>query len=300
MKRNLFFILIWLMALSVTVVFADDTLPDTGTGKPSQPVTVNAYEAPDNSDKTPNLITTPGLLTTNFEAVDGFSPGYCAGHNGWTAFTTSSNEGHIDAANPAAGTQNLRIDRDTNALRGANTGCFSPDSGPMPEENSYRVEVDVAISANGGADYNVVAQSPNQGFITARVRFDWLGNIFVLDNLGTGLVEVNTGVPYIVGPYRTLRLDIDSTANTIDYYYGGNLIYSGVVFAGTTVEQIVLFSDNWHNGDIGDFDNLRVINQSPTAINLVDQSVNQPISIFLVSSVVLLALLTLVTLSIRK
>ena len=50
-------------------------------------------------------------------------------------------------------------------------------------------------------------------------------------------------------------------------YWGGSLIYSGIagVFAGSSIEQVVLISDNWHNpGESGDFDNLNVTPEPAT------------------------------------
>ena len=183
-------------------------------------------------------------------------------------FAASAVEGHIDTANPASGDQHLRISYDPAAGQGSYTGAFTPDVGPLPVVPSD-VSVDVAISASGGADYDVVPQAPSQGFLTARVSFEYMGNIWILDDVGAGLQFVDTGVAWNIGPYTTLRILVDPGASTIDYYYGGSLIYSSVagVFAGTTIEQIVLISDNWHTTDDGDFDNL-VNNYYPTAVSL--------------------------------
>ena len=94
----------------------------------------------------------------------------------------------------------------------------------------------------------------------------------MLDDPGTGLVFVDTGVDWIAGGYRDLPIDIDAGANTIDYYYGGSLIYSsqGGVFAGATTEQVVLMSDNWQLDEYGagDFDNL-VFTPEPGMLSLL-------------------------------
>ncbi len=213
----------------------------------------------------------PGNLTTGFEAVDGFVPGYIGGQSGWTAFPASLSEGHIDTFNPDAGAQHLRISKDSTIGTGTLTGAFSPDQGPLAVGPSS-VSVDIAISNTGGADYDVVPQAPSQGFLSARVKFNFLGNIFVLDDLGAGLIFVDTGVAWNVGPYTNLTINIDPVANTIDYFYGGAPIYSSVagVFAGTTTEQVVLLSDNFHlAGESGDFDNFSVVEVDvcPTDVN---------------------------------
>ncbi len=213
----------------------------------------------------------PGNLTTGFEAVDGFVPGFIGGQSGWTTFAASLTQGHIDTANPAAGAQHLRISKDPALASGILTGAFSPDQGPLAVGPSS-VSVDIAISNTGGADYDVSPQAPSQAMISARVKFSFVGNIFIVDDLGAGLVFVDTGVAWNAGPYTNLTINIDPVANTIDYIYGGAPIYSSVggVFAGTTIEQVVLFSDNFHvAGESGDFDNFSVveIDVCPTDVN---------------------------------
>ncbi len=206
---------------------------------------------------------------TGFEPAEGFAPGYVNLQAGWTTFSASDAEGHIDTANPAAGVQHLRISDDPAAPDGSLTGGFSPDQGLLPA-GQYSVSVDVAIGASGGADYDVIPQAPSQEFLSARVKFSWLGDILVLDDIGAGLEFVDTDVDWVEGAYTNLAIDLDADANTIDYYYGGSLIYSSVagVYAGTSIEQVVLASDNYQFGEHGDFDNL-VITPEPASLALL-------------------------------
>lgn len=255
MKRKLFLVLILLTAFGATSVFAGGAV----TSKPSPSLSDKAMGAADGS----NFI--PGLITTDFEAADTFAPGFCAGQNGWTAFVASTVEGHIDTANPAGGTQHLRVSSDPANATGTLTGCFSPDLGALPADNIYTTSVDVAITNANGADYGVVLQSPNQGFITARVNFRFTGPIQVFE----GGDFVDTGATWTPGAYRNLTIVVNSTAGTIAYSYDGVLIHTGPLVGGTTVEQVVLFSDNWQVTDEhGDFDNLSTTRQTPTAIGL--------------------------------
>lgn len=188
-----------------------------------------------------------------------FVPGFVGGQQGWTTFAASTVQPVISTANPAAGSQELRLDNDPAVAAGTYVGGFSPVQGPLGA-GQYVVSVDVAISATGGANYIVVPQAPSQSFLTARVEFDWLGDIYVLDDVGSGLALIDTGFAWTPGSYKNLTIDIDSIANTIDYYYDGGLFYSSVagVFAGTSVEQVVLFCDNYQYGETGDMDNLSV------------------------------------------
>ena len=204
-----------------------------------------------------NRSTGPGSLATGFEAAEGFVPGAIFGQVGWGAFQTAP-EGHIDNVNPAAGSQHLRVSKDASLPTGTNVGAFTPDLGPLLAGSST-TSVDVAISATGGADYFVVGQSNSEQLLTWEVDFGFLGTILVVDDIGAGLVFVDTGVVWAVGPYQNLTVCDDPVAGSTDYYYNGALIYSQVThLSGTRVEQAVLFSDNWQASDNGDFDNLTI------------------------------------------
>jgi len=194
-----------------------------------------------------------------FEAGEGFAPGYIDGQAGWTAFAASVVEGHIDTANPFTGAQHLRISNDPAVGAGTNIGAISPNV-PDTVVDASSLMVWIAIGATGGADYDVVPQALSQGFLTAGVKFSYLGDIQVLDDVGAGLVLVDTGADWVPATYNLLEIFVDPVADTIDYYYGGSLIYSSVagVFAATVIEQVVLLSDNFSIGESGDFDELAI------------------------------------------
>lgn len=198
------------------------------------------------------------VLVTGFEPAEGFSPGYCA-QNGWTAFSVSTAEGHIDTANPATGTQHLRISGDSSITAGNLTGCFSPVLlGSATGITMTHTMVDIFISGTGGADYDIVPQAPSQGFLTARVKFSFDGNILVLDDPGTGLNFQDTTVDWTPNSWFTLSILADPANDTIEYAIDGTTIYTGSTVAGTIVEQIVILSDNFQANDSGDFDNVRI------------------------------------------
>jgi len=212
--------------------------------------------------------------TWGFEAGEGFAPGFIGGQAGWTAFAASVAEGHIDTANPHAGSQHLRISNDPAVAAGTLLGAFSPlVADPIVDASS--VSVYVAIGDVGGADYDVVPQSPTQGLLTARVKFDFEGNIQVLDDVGAGLVFVDTGADWVPITYNLLEIYVDPVGNTIDYWYGGSLIYSSVVgvVAATIIEQVVLLSDNFNAGESGDFDDL-VIDRGDVPVELQSLSLD--------------------------
>lgn len=212
-----------------------------------------------------------GAFSTGFEVVDGFAIGGLP-QNGWTEFAATPNGASISGAHPAAGSQHLRIEKDAAAGNGSLSGGFSPDAGALGA-GYYAVSVDFATNDVAGADYDIVPQAPSQGSLSARMKFSWTGDILVLDDTGAGLAFVDTGADFIAdGAYRNASIIIDSINDTIDYYYNGSLIYSSVtgVVAGTSVEQVVLLSDNFQNaGGWGDFDNLSVVVPAPGALALM-------------------------------
>jgi len=211
------------------------------------------------------MATSGPLYSTGFEAADGFGPGPINGQQGWTNFAANDNIPAISNANPASGEQHLRNSKGPGTNASSN-GAFSPNLGPQ-SANRYIVSVDFASNDDGGADHMIVAQAPSQGFLSWRLHFDWQGNIRVLDDVGSGLQFINTGASWAAdGQYRNLTVDLDYANDTIDYYFDGSLIYSSVagVFAGTAIEQVILFGDNWYTqGGWGDWDNLIVTQKLP-------------------------------------
>lgn len=202
--------------------------------------------------------------STGFESAEGFAPGYIGGQSGWTTFTSSTAEAHVDTANPFAGSQHMRISKDPALGSGSLTGGFSPDLGPLLPSQSY-LSVMLNISNVDGADYDVVPQAPSQSLLSARVKFSFTGDLLVLDDTGGGLAFTDTGFDWgpLAGSYMRLEVLLDNGANSIDYKINGSTVYSSVagVFAGTTFEQAVLLSDNFQLlGESGDFDNLDIVN----------------------------------------
>lgn len=202
-------------------------------------------------------------LQTGFETAEGFTANMPCQQNGWTNFTASQTQGHISTLHPASGSQHIRISYDPAVARNTSTGCFSPNLGPQPATEQV-AQADIAISDIGGADYDFVIQSPSQGLITARVKFYYLGDIWVMDDDGASGVEfVDTGANWTVGPYQEIRIEVNPGTNTITYYYNANLIYTSSLFAGSSIEQVIWMSDNWHMGDVGDFDSVSISNLQP-------------------------------------
>jgi hypothetical protein len=77
------------------------------------------------------------------------------------------------------------------------------------------------------------------------MEFDFGGNIVVIDDLGAGGVFVDTGVAFIQDQYVEASINLETVAGNIEYSYNGSVIYTGNIWAGTRVEQIILASDNF-------------------------------------------------------
>jgi hypothetical protein len=138
---------------------------------------------------------------------------------------------------------------------GIGAGTLSIAFSPLivqPASSPHQVKLQIYISNDGGADYDVANQSPAEGFVAWRVKFSWSdtpgtgpGTIFIVDDLGLGAEYVDTGVIWNEGVYTELKVQFDPSANTINYYYGGVLIYVGTVFGASKGDQLVFIHDNF-------------------------------------------------------
>jgi len=143
--------------------------------------------------------------STGFEANEGYLPGLISGQNGCT--------------------QHLRMTKDASNPTGTLIGAFSPNLGSLPVNLLCRVSLQISISANGGASYDVVANAPSHGSGSWRVKFHESGSIQVYNRVDGLNIYDDTGVPWPVGSYFNLTVVADNSRNQIDYYMNGNLIY---------------------------------------------------------------------------
>lgn len=189
------------------------------------------------------------ILATGFEAPDGFVLGPLEPQNGYIASGTNLPWISVSDLNPASGARHLRIIKDVTAQVGTNRIGLTPHF-VMSANSPSQVRQMVSISNDGGATYDCVGYAPQQGVpygIAWRVRFNATGGagtgpgtILIEDGIG---VYVDTGVPWIQGSYRELKVQFDPDNNQIRYSYGGVPIYTSTIWAATAVEQ-VLWSQN--------------------------------------------------------
>lgn len=208
---------------------------------------------------------------TGFEVADGFEPGEFP-QGGWSPYGAVPSGASVSDAHPDSGSQHLRIRRVPGAPLASATGAYSPELGAQPP-GRFVLRLRFASNDRAGADYEIIPESGSQGLLSARMVFKGSGDIMVLDDVGAGLTLVDTGANWVAGgKYRTIKIILDSVADTIDYYYNGSLIHSSVsgVFAGTTIEQIAIEGRNFNDsGNWGDFDDLSLTLPAPGALTLI-------------------------------
>lgn len=216
-----------------------------------------------------------------FEQGEGFVLGPIEPQLGWTATGVNLPWASVSAALPFTGLRHLRLIRNPASGLGVQHLALGPNNA-QPANQPSTVYCKINISNDQGADYDVISQAPSQAFTTWRVKFSFSdavgtgpGTIFVLDNPGNVLQFVDTGVLWTPGVYKELRVDLDPAGTQIRYYYDGALIYTGAIFAGTSVEQVLFRTDNFQlAGETGDIDALSVqtLNEGPVAVRNVTWS----------------------------
>lgn len=206
-----------------------------------------------------------------FETAEGYTVGDLNAQNGWQVFNNYP-LGTDVALRADNNGQAMRLTGTTAAPAGDFVGGFSPTFNPVGP--SYVFTIDTLIDDNGGANYDIVGQAPaSSALLTFRVSFDFLGNIFVLDQTGPGVFEfIDTGVAWVENQWNTLTVSVDADSDTIEYAYAGSVIHSSAIFAGALVEEVVVFSDNFQffgGGSFsggpaaGWFDNIDLLVPSP-------------------------------------
>ena len=217
---------------------------------------------------------------TGFEAGEGFALGHigqgtqpagCGGVSnpcwGKTAAANASIvEGHIDSANQFMGAQHLRIAHDpATRTNQPNFGLGVDARYPRTADLSARpiaantVDIEMAISNSFGMDFRVQPQSNSQGFLATSALFFYAGGIYILDDVcGTVPLQFSaTGFFWdTLGGYQHYQVEMNPcSGGDINYRYGGQMIYSSCTYAGTNLEQFLVFGDNYPGSHI-DVDNV--------------------------------------------
>jgi hypothetical protein len=220
-------------------------------------------------------------FATGFEPEEGYPLGYisntpgshpvgcggpafpCWGHT--TAATASLITPTIENLNPASGVQHMRLIHDPSTRTnqtgfGFGVGARYPrgaDLSARPIAPST-TSADLAISNSGGMNFRFQPQSNSQGCIQGSALFFEDGEIYILDDF-CGAVGLNfqpTGHFWdTTGAYRNFTYSNNPCTDTQNYYYNGQLIFSGCLIFGSNLEQLLVFGDNYP-GSYMDVDNV--------------------------------------------
>jgi hypothetical protein len=219
-----------------------------------------------------------GLPLVN-ECFDGFMDGPVSGQAGWTTFAVNQLIPVVSPNAPIEGTKSVELPRNQAAMSPSNNGIFSPNVGPQPVGPfTCTAKLLIPTTTATGAQYLVVFQAPSQMFLTNQMIFfpvDAAGpptnptvvpdgdtepfDILVLndpDNAGpTPLAFFATGFEYTPGVVNDIRIEVDPANNVQRYFVNNVLIFTGTVYAGTAIEQAVVFTNNFHDvGEVGKTD----------------------------------------------
>ncbi len=211
----------------------------------------------------------PANAVTSFEQPQ-FVPGIFDNQNAWPASGVNLPWATIDTVNPHTGSQHVRMVNDPTVGAPSNRIVFSP-GGALAPNTPDATALWFFISAAGGADYDFVGQANSQALLTWRVKMNFQGGIFVLDDAGEGLAFQPTGVVWAPGQWNQLCVEMDPIADVQRYFLNGALIYTGQVYAATSVEQVLALHDNFQNpGEFMDLDDITNVHiPAPGALALV-------------------------------
>lgn len=224
---------------------------------------LSAFTAPDGADAGPRG-GSPGGYATGFEPPQ-FQPASIFGQQGWTCSPHAVVSSLVAVFNPDTGDQHLRLIDNGGVGNGTTSVVLSPTFGPLAETTvTFRYSInDVVPGPAGGAAYDFAPQSTAQNLIAARVRFDFTGDILVLDDpTGGGSPEfVDTGADWVVGGYHTFTVALSEADDLLQYFHDGQKIFTGAggLFGARAIDQLAIVHDNFqHAEETADFDNLDV------------------------------------------
>lgn len=259
-----------LTSFAVTAALAARPMPRKVSDTASEPATGIAAAAAglnySTGFETPEFPAGPSKITNGggvYPAGCGGVAFPCWGHT--TAANASTITPTIDIANPFAGTQHLRLTFDTTTRTNITGFGLGVDARyPRGADLSVRpvdvntVSIEMAIDTPFGQDFRVQPQSNSQGFLATSALFFYAGGIYVLDDVcGTATLNfISTGLAWDTsGAYQNYTVAMNPCEDTITYEYAGAPLYASCTYAGTNLEQFLVFGDNYP-GSTFDGDNL--------------------------------------------
>jgi cysteine-rich repeat protein len=153
----------------------------------------------------------------------------------------------VEAIHPGGGAQHMRFKNVEEFPQPTEITCFSPNEGVIAP-GQVELHMDIAFSNTGGADITIQPQQPSAGFLTTLMVFAFDGDIIAVDFDTDGVtpIFVDTGSDWIAdGAYRNVAIIADNDNQEIIYAYDGNVVFVGPIWAGNSIEEYLVNSDNF-------------------------------------------------------
>lgn len=202
------------------------------------------------------VVTTRSATTFDFDLSSGFVLGPINGQNGW--YSTNLTDPVISSDNPYRGNGHLRLAGDDSVSQGTSIDVACPIQ-PTPAATRNSVSVWLNISQSNGADYVIGAWNNTEYKWVWNIHFSRLGDISV----SNGAPYAATGDTWIADQYQNLTVVTDPDQGSITVSYAGTQIYSTTIQGASNFEKIWIYHDNYHQTDVGDFDDLVIDQNAP-------------------------------------
>lgn len=215
--------------------------------------------------------------STGFTTEEGFTTGSIHEQAGWTAALGERGSSVLQPHTPlspivdddfaSVGSQSLYLPNVPTQINNKIFYAFSPvfDLGNDGSLAANVVEMDFRISSTGGADYGFSLVDGTTGSFLATFVWNYEGNL-VFSNGGSDLIVGNWTASPEWQSVKVAYTPGGSTGGSLVVHINQQQVYDGAAPAGNQGDfsQVAIFSDNWHAGETGHFDNVRVYRDGGT------------------------------------
>src|SRR5690606_28855876 len=199
-------------------------------------------------------------ISVSFEASEGYTLGNINEQNGWgvtqlpdnpnnPSFTITDSEAS-DGSNSFY-VNGTNVQYQNNQGQTVLIGAFSDlmEISATTFDLSVDVYMTTPTTAGNGSDLHIGAQSTGEELLTSRVKFNYQGNVSVLESIDGAQAAFQDATTFEYDTWYTLKMSYDFNAGTIEYFLNGESIYQGATWTNaTTVDQLFFVYDNYESG----------------------------------------------------